>query len=376
MLKAERKFFLLPHFQSIIKKCFFILAFLLTGVLISSNEFLDSGTFIKVDDPNIEYIGRFDFSKPGVVRFDWPGVQIKTHFSGTYFAIKLKDGNNDYNIYIDGKLKEVLRTGSDTIYTIAEDLKDSKHSLLIAKRTEGKNGTASFEGFILNPGNSLYPVIEEKKRKIEFVGDSFVAGLGSEGKTPDCLFSRETDNNYIAFGPVLARRLNADYSIIAISGIGVVRNDGDSTRTSKRPLPYYYDRSCLNDTLKWDFQKWQPDLVVVRLGNNDYWKKPYPVTNVFQTAYINFLKKIRNLYPRASILVLCESVRKDAHCEYIRSAVTELENKLGDKKIWFEKLNAHLIMPKDYGCQEHPNESGHKKIADALEPIIRKVMNW
>ncbi len=193
-------------------------------------------THVKVDNPNIEYIGRFDFSRPGVVRFDWPGVQIKTRFSGTYCAIKLKDGNNDYNIFIDGKLTKVLRTSSDTIYTIAEDLKDNIHSLLITKRTEALNGIASFEGFILNTGDSLYPVVDQKKRKIEFIGDSFVAGLGSEGKTPDCLFSRETDNNYIAFGPVLARRLNADYSVIAISGIGIVRNDGDSTLTSKRPL--------------------------------------------------------------------------------------------------------------------------------------------
>ena len=60
----------------------------------------------------------------------------------------------------------------------------------------------------------------------------------------------------------------------------------------------------------------------------------------------------------------------------ISSAVTELKNELGDKKIWFEKLNVYLEMTKDYGCQGHPNESGHKKIADALEPIIRKAMNW
>ena len=367
---------MLLRLQSIIKKCLFVFSFVLVGALLSSGEFYKPENHVKVDDPNIEYIGRFDFSRPGIARFDWPGVQIRTDFSGTFCAIKLKDGHNDYNILIDGKLIEVLRTSSDTIYTIAENLKDSLHSLVITKRTEGANGMASFEGFILNKTDSLYPFVDKKKRKIEFIGDSFVAGLGSEGKTPDCLFSRDTDNNYIAFGPVLARRLSADYSVIAISGIGIVRNDGDSTLTSKRPLPYYYDRACLNDTLKWDFQKWQPDLVVIRLGNNDYWKKPYPVTNVFQKGYINFLKEIRSFYPEASILVFCEPIGKDQHCNYISSAVTELKNELGDKKIWFEKLNVYLEMTKDYGCQGHPNESGHKKIADALEPIIRKAMNW
>ncbi|MCW8804713.1 MAG: hypothetical protein OQK57_09960, partial [Ignavibacteriaceae bacterium] len=226
------------------KKIYINLIFIIIGIILSSSILLEKKTFIPADNPNIEYVGRFDFTKPGIVKFDWPGVQIKTQFSETYCAIKLKDGNNDYNIFIDGDLTKVLRTSSDTIYTIAQGLKDSLHSLQITKRTEGANGIASFEGFILNPGNSLYPVVEIKERKIEFIGNSFVAGLGSEGKTPDCLFSRETDNNYIAFGPVLARRLNTDYSVIAISGIGIVRNDGDSTLTSKRPLPYYYDRAC------------------------------------------------------------------------------------------------------------------------------------
>ena len=367
---------MLLGFQSIIKKYFFVLLFVLVWILVLSGKIYNPSSHFTADDPNIEYIGRFDFSQPGVVRFDWPGVQIKATFSGTYCAIKLKDGHNDYNIFIDRKLKEVLRTGSDTIYTIAENLKDSLHSLIITKRTEGANGIASFEGFILNKGDSLYPVVDKMKRKLEFIGDSFVAGLGSEGRTPDCLFSRATDNNYIAFGPVLARRLNADYSIIAISGIGVVRNDGDTNLTSNQPLPYYYKRACLNDTLKWDFQKWQPDLVVVRLGNNDYWKKPYPLTKVFQKAYINFLKEIRSFYPQASILVFCEPIGKDQHCDYISSAVTELKNEFGDKKIWFEELNIILAKQNDFGCQKHLNEFGHKKIAEVLEPIIRKVMNW
>ena len=364
------------HSRSNIKRFFIIYVLIFTGAILSSNEFFKIANYIKSDDPNIKYIGRFDFSKAGVVRFDWSGVQIKTNFNGSYCAIRLKDGHNDYNIFIDGKLQTILRTTSDTVYTIAENLKAGKHSLLITKRTEALNGIASFEGFILNKGDSLYPVIDKKKRKIEFIGDSFVAGLGSEGKSPDCLFTRETENNYIAFGPVLARRFDADYSIIAVSGIGIIRNHGDSTKISKRPMPYYYERACLNEELNWDFQKWQPDLVVIRLGNNDYWEKPYPTLNAFQTAYIKFLKRIRKLYPKSSILVLCEPVRRDPHCDYIKSLVNELSSRLQDKKIWFEELDVNLDKTKDYGCQEHPNEYGHKKIADALEPIIRKAMNW
>lgn len=367
---------MLIYLKTKLKNIFQILLTISAVLLFLSNSSFRTSAFIDVGNPNIEYIGRFDFSRPGIVRFDWPGVQIRTNFSGTFCAIRLKDGRNDYNILIDDKLHKVLRTKSDTVYTIAENLNEGKHSLLISKRTEAVNGIASFEGFIINHGDSLFSLAAKRKRKIEFIGDSFVAGLGSEGKTPDCLFSRETDNNYIAFGPVLARRLNADYSVIAISGIGVLRNNGDTSLTSQKPLPYYYDRACFNETLKWDFKKWQPDLVVIRLGNNDYWHKPYPVISKFENAYLSFLRKIRDSYPNSIILVLSEPVRKDPHSDYVNSVVTEMKNKFNDRKIFYKEINANLDISKDFGCQDHPNESGHKKIADALEPIVRKALNW
>ncbi|MCL4280325.1 MAG: hypothetical protein KJZ60_11720, partial [Ignavibacteriaceae bacterium] len=97
--------------------------------MVTSCEFFEVSSHIDADDPNIEYIGRFDFSNPKSVRFDWPGVQIKTRFEGTSCSIKLKDGNNDYNIFIDGRLYKIIRTTSDTIYVLANGLTDKTHTL-------------------------------------------------------------------------------------------------------------------------------------------------------------------------------------------------------------------------------------------------------
>lgn len=118
--------------------------------------------------------------------------------------------------------------------------------------------------------------------------------LVPDGNSADCVFSRETENSYYSFGPQLARTLNADYSVVAISGVGVTKNYGDSLRTSEHPLPYYYDRVCMNETLLWDFKKWQADAVVVRLGRNDYWQKPHPKREMFRTAYLKLINDIRS----------------------------------------------------------------------------------
>jgi lysophospholipase L1-like esterase len=345
--------------------------------LITSCEFFESSSHIDPDDPNIEYIGRFDFSNPKSVRFDWPGVQIRTRFEGTSCSIKLKDGNNDYNIFIDGRLHKIIRTTSDTIYVLANKLSNKVHTLLITKRTEALFGIATLEGFILDGGKDLVKTIElKKKRRIEFVGDSYFTGFGSDDDSPDCVFSRETENSYLSFGPQLARKLDADYSIVAISGSGVTKNYGDSLRTSEFPLPHYYDRACFNDTLPWDFKQWQPDAVVVRLGRNDYWQKPHPKREMFRTAYLNFIKKIRSKYPNAHIFTLCSPMRKDPHCDYINSIVNEVKYKNGDKKIHFIKVDVKFNQKRDFGCEKHPNRFGHKKISDFLEPVIRKEMKW
>lgn len=348
---------------------------LLTLLCFSCNS-EDTDGYFDADDPNIEYIGRFDFSNPKIVRFDWSGVQIKTIFSGTSISLKLKDGNNDYNIFIDNRLYKVLHTTVDTIYSISTTLENKQHSFLLTKRTEAIFGIASFEGLIIDPGKKLLKPSSSIKRKIEFIGDSFVAGFGSEGTSPDCIFSRETENNYVAYGPVLARKLNADYSIVAISGIGAVRNHADTLSTSYSPLPFYYDRACMNDTVRWDFKRWQPELVILRLGRNDYWNHPFPPRSVFRTAYLDLLKKIRNVYPETYILALCGPIRKDPHCAYIKSAVLEMQTKLNDKKIKFLKMELKLDPKKDFGCQKHPNASGHKKITDFLEPVIRNWLKW
>jgi lysophospholipase L1-like esterase len=358
------------------KRLFFYSSVLAILVALTSCEFFRRSSHIDPDDPNIEYIGRFDFRNPKSVRFDWPGVQIRARFEGTSCSIKLKDGSNDYNVFIDGRQHRVFQTTSDTIYVLANGLENKVHTLLVTKRTEALFGVAAFEGFILDAGKSLVKPGERERRKIEFIGDSFLAGFGSEGDSPDCMFSRETQNSYLSFGSQLARRLDADYSVIAASGYGVVKNFGDSLRLSDFPLPYYYPRVIMNDTLPWNFKRWQPDAVVIRLGRNDYWQKPHPRREMFKTAYMDFIREIRNRYPDAHIFALCGPIRKDPHCEYIRSVVREFNEMSGDNKIHFVKLDITFNQKRDFGCEKHPNRFGHMKIADFLEPIIRKEMNW
>ena len=116
------------------KKLLIFLLFLLIESF--SCTFFSSNGYIDADDPLIIYEGRFDFSDPKNVRFDWPGSSIHAVFEGGSVSIRLIDGNNDYNVFIDGKLKKILRTDSTVIHNISDSLSPGKHSITITKRTE------------------------------------------------------------------------------------------------------------------------------------------------------------------------------------------------------------------------------------------------
>jgi hypothetical protein len=97
---------------------------------------------------------------------------------------------------------------------------------------------------------------------------------------------------------------------------------------------------------------------------------------MFRTAYLKLISDIRKSYPTAHIFALCSPLRRDPQCDYINSVVNELRGKNGDKKIHFVKIDVKFNPERDFGCEKHPNRFGHKKIADFLEPIIRKEMGW
>lgn len=355
---------------------FLITLYVIALLALTSCEIPETGDIEPVDE-KVKFYGRVDKKSEELIRFDWPGVYLKTAFEGTSISMIIKDGNNDYNAFIDGRFYTVITTNyQDSIYNIALGLESGIHTLKLTKRTEAFFGIAEFKGFILDPGKELVNLNSSYRRKIEFIGDSYVVGFGNVGITPDCPFSRETQNNYYAYGPMLARKLRAEYSVVAASGIGVIKNFGDTLRQSTFPLPALYDRVCMNDTVAWDFLSWIPDVVVIRLGRNDYSTIPYPTAEMFKSAYRNFLIRIRSYYPDAHIFALCGPIKKDPHCRHIRNVVNNLMREINDKKIHFVQLDVDLKRPDDFGCQWHPNIKGHMKIVDFLEPIIRKELKW
>jgi len=338
-----------------------------------------SSGIVDADNPYIQYTGRFDFSNPKCVAFDWAGVYIKARFEGTRCSIRLNDQKNEYAVIVDNHAPRLLKTDTTKVYEAAYGLSDSiPHSVMIQKRTEPLVGKGTFMGFILDKGKNLLPLDIRPSRRIEFIGNSITSGYGVEADSSNCSFSPETENACMSYASITTRALNAEYQMISYSGRGVVRNFGDSNKTSIDPMPSLYDRTCFFDsTKKWNFKVWVPQAVVINLGTNDFSTLPHPDKSTFQGAYIQFLERIRCLYPGVTIFCVCGPMIGEPCATYIKEIVEQQKKIKGRyNDVFFIEIKRSILTDKDWGCDLHPNIYGASKMADIVTPAIRLRMNW
>ncbi len=325
------------------------------------------------DNPLFQYTGRIDFSNKKLPRFWSPGVYIKAKFKGSECVLLVNDQElwgKDHN-YIEIQIDDqppfkIQTTAASNAITIARNLTDSVHTVLICKNTESNIGYLEFVGLRCKALLQLPP---KPGRKIEFIGNSITCGTGSDQSTIPCGKGvwQDQHNAYLSYGPVTARQLDAQWVLSAVSGIGLIH----SCCNLEVLMPQVFDKIDLRgDSLDWDFREYQPDVVTICLGQNDGVQDSV----AFCSAYINFVKSLRGYYPRAEIILLTspmgDASLTTALKKYLLAVKTEL-NKT-DKKVdtcFFSRQYSS-------GCDYHPSLEEHAMIAAKLGTFIREKMNW
>lgn len=318
--------------------------------------------------PAIHYVGRHDATDPGHVRMGWSGVGAVFRFNGTDASVRLDDNGRYWTVVVDGQVQPNLATSpGEQSYPLAVGLPAGEHTVELYRRTEGSFGSTTLLGVDL-VGELLAP--PPVTRRIEVIGDSITCGYGNEGTDP-CNFSAETENHYLTYGALAARTLGAEVSTVAWSGKGVVNNYGDDTF---EPLPQIYDRLLATDAAPWDFS-WQPDVVVIDLGTNDFSTDGDPPENVFVPAYVAFLAHLRDVYPDAFILPVAPVLFGNEAvmvAGYLQSAVDQ-RHAAGDMQVAFADIN---VQWNGSGCDGHPNLAAHAGMAAKLVTELQAHLGW
>ncbi len=322
---------------------------------------------VGADHEHFQYTGRIDFSRKSAPKITWPGTYVKARFTGTSLGVILADekGENRFSVFVDGdhESPRVIRcTRGKSTYDVAGGLAAGEHSVLIFKRTEGDQGVTIFGGLVLGSGGKLLPPGPRPRLRMEVIGDSISCGLGNEAKNKKQEHDAGYKNNFLAYGAITARELDADYMCTSKSGIGLIKSWFPITMPQ-----YHYQLFATDGGPRWDFKKWQPHIVVINLFQNDSWiiKKSTPGDAERVEAYVRFIKTIRGHYPDAHIFCTLGtmSASKTKWAGYVETAA-RMVNGAGDPSVY------SYIFKGGTGSM-HPKVSHHRQMAAELTEFIK-----
>ena len=359
------------------KKIFFCLLFFISANIrfVSADTLVAPVKFFAANNPFIEYTGRIDFSDPLKPKFWSSGVYVKFRFKGTGCEITVNDemlyGNshNYIEIVVDDQKPYRLQT-TELIdkFKIGGQLANDEHTITICKDTEAGIGYLEFVGVKCE---KLLKPLHRPKHKMEFIGTSITCAADMDRSLYPCNFGDwyAHHNAYMSYGALTARALKSDWQIAAISGIGLTNS------CCKIPvMPEAYDKvNMRNDSLRWNFNTYQADLVSICLGESDGIAAQDSAS--FCAAYVAFIGDVRRYYPKANIICLSiptTDTRMNGSFKKYMVGIADYMKAHGDNKVY------PFTVSKIYaaGCNNHPDLGDHQLIADELVDFIQKTFKW
>lgn len=317
--------------------------------------------------------GRVIREADGPMRFGWPGVYFESGFRGTAVRVRFETPTEHMRLLVDGEEKAVFRRPGAVDLTVG-GLAPGEHVVRLEKLTESQAGGGRFLGFTpAAGGTALQP--PRRARQIEFIGDSYTVGYGNTSPRRECT-AREvhaTTDTQQAFGPLVARRFDADHRIVAYSGFGIVRNYGG--RFPELSLPAIYERLTPDapQSVALPEPDWRPQLIVVNLGTNDFstplapgerWRDAAALRADYRSRYAAFL---RGLHARNSTarFVLMGS---DVFLEDVRQVRASLPEPLRARTTTLRFGDLELT-----GCNWHPSLEDNRRLAAQLASAVEAM---
>lgn len=323
------------------------------------------------------------------------GTGMEFTFTGTSATIKIKPDSSFMTrsnqarvaIYVNGeRVVDDMVDKMEKVYTVFESETAQECTVLVVKLSEAAYstfGVASIEATCI--GN-IRPT-ENKDKLIEFIGDSITCGYGVDDLDSSHHFSTTTEDATKTYAYKTAEKLGTDYSLVSLSGYGIISGySGDGNKQAEQIIPKFYDKmgnsggtyqgSFVAQETVWDFAKRQPDVVVINLGTNDnsYVKNDAAKKEEYTTAYVAFLKQVREKNPEATIFCTLGIMGAELY-PCIEDAVERYVKETGDAFVHTMKFDTQS-MADGIAADWHPSEKTHEKAAEKLSKKIKETMGW
>jgi hypothetical protein len=310
-------------------------------------------------------------------------VHFGFRFSGKecllYAYINEANGHNYLQYELDGVYQKKIKIeGGNRSPLILKAGSKGPHTIWIFKATEAQTGPIFIEKI---SGEKLQALQQPDAPLIEFIGNSITCGAAADPSEVPCGTGvyHDQHNAYYAYGPRVARTLGANFILSSVSGIGIYRNWNSDGPT----MPQVYEKADLQENSRrlWDFSRYQPRIVSIALGTNDFSngdgkRERLPFDSAaFVSHYIKFVVLVKSYYPAARIALLSSPMINGDRRTSLQNYLTAVKMNIdalypSDKKValyFFEPMQTR-------GCSGHPNVEDHGMLAAQLAPFFKKLL--
>ena len=285
--------------------------------------------------------------------------------SVTLFGEEMDGSNIDcyFTAYVDGVRSDVRHYVTEGEYelVLCENIDKGEHHFRIVRQSEWEHGRAFVKQ--INTTGKLLSAPEKRDIFIEFIGDSIATGFGN---MPEIEYDSDWGGHPIwedgtqAFAYMAAEKLDCDYSIVAIEGVGAVGGYWDFTMNE------IYD--CYPRVREKDYS-YDPertaDIVVVELFSNDHGtmrEDGYTPADIV-SAGKELIEMARAKHPGSKIVVLPGA--------FYKKFETMINEELGGVENGYYCVDVPLNTA---GKSGHPDVAGHTEAADALVEVLKPII--
>jgi hypothetical protein len=364
-------------------------------ILLSFNAFAE---IMPASDSRVTYVGR-TLVEGNDVSFDWTAVYFRVAFTGKSLSMRVSDTkwdatpemaatrHNYFNVWIDAPMSaephRIIEVASlDTIIELIDPayLKASKikeHKVIVQKRTEGEQGKTTVHEFITDAKGVFHQAEPIRKRQLEFIGASYDCGYGVDDTCRLAKFTPETENASRSFPAIISRYFDADYVVIAHSGMGAARNYNSKFAGYHMPDRYLqtFDMDSTQAT-RWNAAESdiRPALTLIYLGGNDFSVSLQPSYEKFRDGYYRLIRSIKDYYGEDHPVLCVSSKAHSTLLDYMRDMVKFCPMPNVHFMACCPAL--HLSTNEDLGAAMHPNYIGHQKFSYAYIPYVATITGW
>ena len=284
-----------------------------------------------------------------------------------FYVTKEKDGCDStfFTVCIDGTRIGDRREVAVGLNALKIEMPKDKeaHVLRVVKQSESNYNLCEVRA--ISFFGKLLPKPENKKKYVEYVGDSLSCGMGLLGKKgvefPQTSRWEDVTRGYTYMS---AQALDVDYSIISESGIGLAGSWFDPLFDFYSAWSYKRDKE-----VKYDFAR-VPDLLIINLVTNDFYLncdlKICSLEEVEQKT-AEFIDFVRSAYGAQIPVLWVSRFMKlgDSYVEAVDKAIVKMGGE--DAKIF--RLDVPTFAG---GAQGHPDIEGHRIACEYVVDYVRK----